>query len=340
MPTRMYPEAVSSSGVDVAHGQPHAPLPIHLENLHAYHIAFFQFVADALDALFGDLRDVNQAVAARKNGHEGAEIHQPRDLALIHPAHLDIGGDELDAALGFAARGTLNGSDLHRPVVLDIDGGAGFFGDLPDHGAALADHVADLFRINLQGNDGGRPFRHALARLGEHFVHLAQDVQAAVAGLTQRHLHDFARDAGDLDVHLQRGDTVLRAGHLEIHVAEMILVAQDIRQNLESRALFHEAHRDAGHRRLDRHTGVHQREAGAAHGGHGTRSIRFENLRHDTDDVRKFLHSRHHGFDAALGQVAVADLAPFRRAHHAGLADAERGEIVVQHERLFALARE
>src|SRR6267378_5412056 len=239
MPTRMYPEAVSSSGVDVAHGQPHAPLPIHLENLHAYHIAFFQFVADALDALFGDLRDVNQAVAARENGHEGAEVHQSRDLAFIHSAHFDVGGDEFDAALGFAARGTLYGSDLHRAVVLDIDRGAGFFGDLPDHCAALADHVADLLRIDLQSNDGGRPFRHAFARLGEHFVHLAQDVQAAVAGLIERHLHDLARDAGDLDIHLQRSDAVL-----------------------------HETHRDPGHRRLDRHAGVHQREAGAAHGGH------------------------------------------------------------------------
>jgi hypothetical protein len=39
-------------GVDIAHRQTHSPLPIHLENLHPYHVAFFQFVADALDALF------------------------------------------------------------------------------------------------------------------------------------------------------------------------------------------------------------------------------------------------------------------------------------------------
>ena len=69
----------------------------------------------------------------------------------------------------------------------------------------------------------------------EDLVHLAEDVQPALARLIQRDLHDLGRDALDLDVHLQRGDAVLRAGHLEIHVAEMILVAEDVGEHLEAR---------------------------------------------------------------------------------------------------------
>src|ERR1700733_2785721 len=106
---RAIPRSVPAlGGVHIAHRQTHAPLAIHLENLDPNHIAFLQLVADALDALFGDLRDVHQAVAARKNGHEGAEVHQACDLALIHPAHLDVRGDQFDASLGFAAGGTLH----------------------------------------------------------------------------------------------------------------------------------------------------------------------------------------------------------------------------------------
>jgi hypothetical protein len=41
---------------------------------------------------------------------------------------------------------------------------------------------------------------------------------------------------------------------------------------------------------------------------------------------------------AALRQVSMTDLAPLRRAHHAGLAHAEGREVVMQHERFFALA--
>ncbi len=54
----------------------------------------------------------------------------------------------------------------------------------------------------------------------------------------------------------------------------------------------------------------------------------------------KLRHLRHHGADAAAREVAVADFAALRRAHHARLAHRERREVVVQHERLFALARQ
>ena len=65
--------------------------------------------------------------------------------------------------------------------------------------------------------------------------HLAQDVQAAVARLVERDLHDLLGDRGDLDVHLQRGDALFGAGDLEVHVAEMILVAEDVGQHGEAR---------------------------------------------------------------------------------------------------------
>ena len=102
----------------------------------------------------------------------------------------------------------VGGRDLHRAVVLDVDLGAGLFHDLADHLAAGADHFADLVGRDFQRLDA----RSMLAKLGagggERLGHLAQDVQAAVLGLAERDLHDLFGDAGDLDVHLQRGDAL------------------------------------------------------------------------------------------------------------------------------------
>src|SRR5690606_15505243 len=67
---------------------------------------------------------------------------------------------------------------------------------------------------------------------------------------------------------------------------------------------------------------------------------RFENLGDDADDVRERGHVRHHRRDTALGQIAVTDLASFRRAEHAGFADAERRKVVMEHERLLAFPAE
>ena len=64
----------------------------------------------------------------------------------------------------------------------------------------------------------------------------------------------------DLDVHLQRGDAIARARDLEIHVAEVVLIAEDVGEHLVAAALEHQAHGDACHRRLDRHARVHERQ--------------------------------------------------------------------------------
>src|SRR5690606_30711720 len=129
----------------------------------------------------------------------------------------DFGGDQLDATLGFAARHAVHRGDLHRAIVLDVDAGAGFFGDGTDDRTALADNFADLLRVDLDGDDGRRPLGHLRARLADHLVHFIQDVQAAGPGLAQRHFHDLAGDAVDLDVHLQRGHARAGTGHLEVH---------------------------------------------------------------------------------------------------------------------------
>ena len=67
-------------------------------------------------------------------------------------------------------------------------------------------------------------------------------------GLLEGVPHDLLRDARDLDVHLQRGDAVARAGDLEVHVAEMVLRTLDVGEDDVVVALLDEAHGDAGDR--------------------------------------------------------------------------------------------
>ena len=57
--------------------------------------------------------------------------------------------------------------------------------------------------------------------------------------------------AFDLDVHLAGGDA-LRAGHLEVHVAEVVLVTEDIRKHNVLPRIFvgDQSHRDADTARL------------------------------------------------------------------------------------------
>ena len=127
----------------------------------------------------------------------------------------------------------------------------------------------------------------------------------------------------------------LGAGHLEVHVAEMILVAEDVGEHREALVLQDQAHRDAGGRPLQRHARIHQRERGAADGRHRGRAVRLGDLRDDADRVGELVLRRQHRMDRAPGELAVADLAALGAAHAAGLADREGREVVVQQEGLL-----
>ena len=88
----------------------------------------------------------------------------------------------------------------------------------------------------------------------------------------------------------------------------------------------------------DRHTGVHQREAGAANRGHGTGTIRFQNVADDAKRVGELFLIRNDRRNRAFRQRTVTDFTTARAAHETDFTDAERREIVVQHEALEVFA--
>src|SRR5207302_10751001 len=140
-------------------------------------------------------------------------------------AGLGLGDDAADPlARGLNLRQVGRG-DLDHSIVVNIDLGAGLRNDLADDLAAGTDDFADLVlgdlhRLNAWGVGG-----ELTAALTEGFGHFAEDVGAAVLRLGERVLHDLLGDSGNFDVHLQAGDALGRASDLEVHVAEMCLVA-------------------------------------------------------------------------------------------------------------------
>ena len=180
---------------------------------------------------------MDEAVLGAEEVDEGAEVDDLHHGALVDLADLGLGGDRLDPVQRGGDRLAVGRGDLDRAVVVDVDLGAGLLDDLADDLAAGADDFADLVGRDLDHLDARRVFAELGAGLGQRLGHLAEDVQPAVLGLVEGDPHDLLGDALDLDVHLQRGDAVLRAGDLEVHVAEMVLVAEDVGEHGEAAVL-------------------------------------------------------------------------------------------------------
>ena len=308
-----------------------ATILVDLLHEHIHDVAAVHDVLNVSDAARPDVRDVQQAVRALLQLDERAEVGRLHDLAGVGVADLRglrQGVDRGDRGLALRALGRV---DEDRAVLLDVDLHLVVALECPDRLAALADDHPDEFGIDLDRRDARCVIGHLRPRLGDRCEHRLEDRDARPLRLLERGAHDLLRHAGDLDVHLQGGDPVPRAGHLEVHVTEVILGTLDVGEDDVVVTLFHEAHRDTRDGRRDRHACVHQRERRAAHRAHRRRAVRLERLRDEADRVREVLDGRDDRLEGPLRQCAVADVAPLRASHEARLPDREGREVVVVH---------
>ena len=182
--------------------------------------------------------------------------------------------------------------------------------------------------------------KSALLRLGagDGCVHGVKQLQTSAARLLESLPHNLRGDAHDLDVHLEGGDALARAGHLEVHVAVVVFGTGDVGQDSVLLALFHQAHGDARDCALERDAGLHEGERCPADRSHRRGSVRLEDVRDHPQRVRRLIFSRQHGLDRAPGQSSVADLTPAHTGHAADLAHRKGREVVVEHKAPLLLA--
>ena len=163
-------------------------------------------------------------------------------------------------------------------------------------------------------------------------------MHTAFLSLSQSDLHDFLADAFNLDVHLQSGHAVIGTGNLEVHIAEVVFVAENIGQNGKLIAFLDQAHGNTGHEVFQRHAGIQQRQAAAADARHRGRTVGFADFGNHTHGVLEIFFVRQNGSQGAFSQTAVTDFASLRRADAAGFAGSKRRHVVVKHEAFTLLS--
>ena len=82
-------------------------------------------------------------------------------------------------------------------------------------------------------------------------------MSSAVVCLFEGLRHDFARNAGDFDIHLDGGNFVFGAANFEVHVAEVVFIAQDVGEDGDFVAFFDESHGDASDGCFDFEASIH-----------------------------------------------------------------------------------
>ena len=191
--------------------------------------------------------------------------------------------------------------------LVDGDDSAGLFLNALDGFAALTDDSANEFFVDSHRNDAWNVRLIVFAWSRNCLVDDVEDVQAALLGLFECFSKNFIRQTVALDVHLSGSDTVLRTSHLEVHIAEVVFVAKDVRQNGVLCAVGNKTHSNAGNRLLHLHTGVEQRKCAGANSCHRRRTVRLQNVANDAAGVWELFGQ--HTLEGTPCQVTVTDFA-------------------------------
>ena len=130
-----------------------ATLAVDLKDDHHDLVANSNLILNRVHTVIGELTDSDESLLARKDLNEAAEAHDTGDLTHVQRADLDLLGDAVDGikctlrALRVARR------DLYGSVIFHVDIDLEVILQLADDCSALADDVADLLRIDLDGGD-------------------------------------------------------------------------------------------------------------------------------------------------------------------------------------------
>ena len=284
---------------------------------------------------------MHEAFLPRQTFDEAAEFLDRADDALVGLADFDLRGREVDFAdrelHGFLAR--REDVDAAGIVLVDVDLRAGKLADAANVLPAGTDERADFVRRNHDRADARRGGLDRGRRSGLGFRDEPEDFFARLAVAENRLFRDVDRQAVNLEVELEAGDSRVRAADFEVHVAEVVFRADDVREHdvLADFSAFvverDEPAGNAGDGSGNGNAGVHERERSAADGSHRGRTVRLHDFGRNADGVRELFLAREHGNERAFRERAVADFAAAGRAEFSAFADRERREVVVQDER-------
>ena len=139
-------------------------LPVDFEDFDHNFITLFKHVRDPPDALRSKLGNVNQAIGARENLDEGAEIDDLAHSAFVYFSNLGLGCDALYHFNGFLRSSLIARGNRYGTIIFNVHFNTGGFDNPADDFAARTDYFANLIGFNSDGDDSRCMARNVGAR--------------------------------------------------------------------------------------------------------------------------------------------------------------------------------
>ena len=169
-----------------------------------------------------------KTIRSRENFDECSEIHNFSDCSVVNRSLLCFLGEFTNDFNRPQGRRLIRGRDEDGSIVLNIYICSSLFDNASNHLSTRPNDIPHTVLGNLHRHDSGRVGRNIFAWLGNHLVHLIQDMHPSVVGLRQSLSYETQLQPFDLDIHLQGGNAMTRAADFEVHISQMIFKTEDV----------------------------------------------------------------------------------------------------------------
>ena len=216
---------------------------------------------------------MQQTVLARHNLYETSIRHDRANYTVVDLTNLRDCNDSLDLADCSIDAILVRSRYLNLTYtvnLVDSDGSASILLHLLDDLTTRANNSTDELLRNLELYDTWNLWLHLCTWLSDCVGEALQDVLTTSLSLHQSLLEDVEAQTVALDIHLGGCQTVLCTSGLEVHIAQVVLVAKDIAKYsiLIFTRILDQSHCDTRNRLLHWNTSVHQGECTSTYCSH------------------------------------------------------------------------
>src|SRR5262245_27102528 len=207
-------------------------LIVNADTFNPNHFPDLGYIFNATNPKVGQFGDVDETILTWENFDKRAEFFDRNHATMIGLADLDFLRHSADDFLRPRHRFAAGGVDVNRTIVLDVNLSTSLGHDPLDRFATWANERTSLCAIDFGGLDSGRVLAQLRPRLGQRAGHDLKNLAPRVTRTVNRFAEDLVADARELQVELKSSDTGFGSAKFEVHVAEMIFGADDVREEV------------------------------------------------------------------------------------------------------------
>ncbi|MPN24976.1 hypothetical protein SDC9_172383 [bioreactor metagenome] len=168
-------------------------------------------------------------------------------------------------------------------------------------------------------------------------LHFIENVKATFLSLFKSFFQNISRNSSRFIVHLKSCYTFSSTSNFKVHISVVVFKSLNICENLYLVIFLNKSHCNSGYMFLYRNARTHKGKASSTNGRLRTGTIRFQNIRNQTNNVREINFFGNDRTQRSFCQSSMPNFTTTRSSHGANFSNRIRRKVIVKNKPFIRL---